>query len=123
MTYSRILAGVDKLDPNDSRPPYRQVSDALRSAIHAGELQVGDKLPAHAAVAEKYGVSVGTVKRAYADLHDAALIVTRQGQGSYVRAVETTDVTEHGATDLYGLVESLTARVEAIERELAERRE
>jgi GntR family transcriptional regulator len=118
----RTLADVDKLNPDDPRPPYRQVADALTHAIDSGTYTPGAKLPPHAAVAEQYGVSVGTVKRAFADLQNAGLIVTRQGQGSYVRATPGEGGAAAGEADLRSVVAALAARVAAIERQLAERR-
>ncbi|WP_328613273.1 winged helix-turn-helix domain-containing protein [Amycolatopsis sp. NBC_00355] len=77
---------MDRLDPADSRAPYLQVAGRLRGALRAETYRQGDKLPPHQAIADEFGVSVGTVKRAYALLQDEGLIVTRQGQGTFVRA-------------------------------------
>jgi DNA-binding transcriptional regulator YhcF (GntR family) len=74
-----------KLDPDDLRPPYAQVVDALRSDIEDGILQPGAKLPTHQQLVSEYGVSVGTVKRAFGELQGAGLIISRQGQGAFVR--------------------------------------
>jgi len=111
---------VDKLNPDDPRPPYQQVADALRTAISSGEYAVGAKLPGHSAVAAQFGVSVGTVKRAFADLQRDRLIVTRQGQGSYVRA--TAGATDDGGevATLRRALEDMAARIAEIERQLAD---
>jgi DNA-binding GntR family transcriptional regulator len=85
LTCTRTLADVDKLDLDDARPPYQQVADALRHKLGGDDYGPGSKLPAHAAVADDFGVSIGTVKRAFAELQREGLIVTRQGQGSFVR--------------------------------------
>ncbi|MGH3978502.1 MAG: hypothetical protein ACRDRZ_05810 [Pseudonocardiaceae bacterium] len=47
-----------ELDPNDRRPPYQQVADALRTGIRASKLLPGEQL---ATLSEAYGVSVGTL--------------------------------------------------------------
>ncbi|HEY9412969.1 MAG TPA: GntR family transcriptional regulator [Jiangellaceae bacterium] len=111
---------MDRLDPDDVRPPYQQVAGKLRDAIRGGEYGPGAKLPGHQAVADEYGVSVGTVKRAFTLLQQEKLVVTRQGQGSYVRpdaaAVDGQDDDNLG--DLRLGLERLAARVEAIERRL-----
>lgn len=118
-----MLFDVAKLDPKDASAPYLQVAEGLRAEIRAGRFQVGDKLSTHAAVADEYGVSVGTVKRAFAELQTAGLIVTRQGQGSYVCDVDVRDAAAPAAgsdpVELHRLVESLVRRVEAIERRLS----
>lgn len=117
------LGDVDKLNPNDPRPPYLQVAEAFRRAIAEGRYGPGDKLPVHHAAADQYGVSVGTVKRAYTELQQASLIVTRQGQGSYVRSDGAANAGKavEGSGDLDAQVRDLAARVAAIERQLAER--
>lgn len=74
-----------QLDPDDVRPPYAQVVDAIRSDIEHGVLQPGAKLPTHQQLVTQYGVSVGTVKRAFGELQGAGLIISRQGQGAFVR--------------------------------------
>ncbi|HEX5408011.1 MAG TPA: winged helix-turn-helix domain-containing protein [Pseudonocardiaceae bacterium] len=76
---------MGNLDPDDPRPPYRQVADALRLAIESGEYKPGDRLPPIPALTSEYGVSTGTAKSALTVLRDDGLIVTRQGKGSYVR--------------------------------------
>lgn len=76
---------VAALDPDDTRPPYAQVVDALRREIEAGALQPGAKLPTHQELVSYYGVSVGTIKRALGELQGAGLIISRQGQGAFVR--------------------------------------
>jgi DNA-binding transcriptional regulator YhcF (GntR family) len=73
------------LDPDDARAPYAQVVAALRQEIELGILGPGVKLPTHQRLADSYGVSVGTVKRALGELQGAGLIVSRQGQGAFVR--------------------------------------
>lgn len=115
---------MGQLDPDDPRPPYRQIADALRGDIESGKLAPGAQLPALPALSSEYEVSTGTVKSALAVLRDAGLIVTRQGKGSYVRtrqepADDKPTVTE--LDELRRMVEALTERLEAVERRLADR--
>ncbi|MEV5296728.1 GntR family transcriptional regulator [Amycolatopsis methanolica] len=115
---------MGKLDPDDPRPPYRQIADALRSDVESGKLAPGAQLPSLPALSSEYGVSTGTVKSALAVLREAGLIVTRHGKGSYVRTrQEPTDdrptVTE--LDELRRTVEGLVERVEELERRLADR--
>ncbi|MGH8931921.1 MAG: GntR family transcriptional regulator [Egibacteraceae bacterium] len=73
------------LDPDDTRPPYAQVVDTLRREIEQGVLPPGAKLPTHQELRSQYGVSVGTIKRALGELQGAGLVISRQGQGTFVR--------------------------------------
>ncbi|MFE0022365.1 GntR family transcriptional regulator [Amycolatopsis sp. NPDC059021] len=112
---------MDKLDPNDPRSPYLQVSESLRSQILSGAIAPGEKLPSYQALADDFGVSVGTVKRAFAQLVDDQLIVTRQGQGSYVRNPLPDVVPEPASADLGEVYEQLAAirrLVDSVERQL-----
>ena len=113
-----LLMGT--LDPDDTRPPYVQVAAALRSTIASGALAPGAKLPSHQALAEQYGVSVGTVKRALGELQGAGLLVSRQGQGAFVRTQlpAGTDPRPDEQPDVRRALADLTARVEEIERRL-----
>ncbi len=76
---------VQTLDPDDTRPPYAQVVDALRRDIENGVLRPGMKLPSHQRLVSQYRVSLGTVKRALGELQGAGLVISRQGQGAFVR--------------------------------------
>lgn len=73
------------LDPDDPRPPYQQVANALRAAILTRKFQPGDKLPSGPQLAETYGVARMTVQQAIRILRDEGLIVSRQGSGVFVR--------------------------------------
>ena len=80
---------MSRLDPDDARPPYSQVVEALRNEIEQGALPPGAKLPTHQELVSQFGVSVGTIKRALGELQGAGLILSRQGQGAYVRTRRT----------------------------------
>lgn len=70
-------------------PAYRHVLGELRKLILDGELEEGDRLPSVRDVASKYGVPTGTVSRAIAQLRAEGLVVTRHGQGAFVRQFRT----------------------------------
>lgn len=53
--------------------------------IESGEYAVGDPLPSTAALAEEFGVSAITVKRALRDLQPAGLLRAVPGLGTFVR--------------------------------------
>jgi DNA-binding GntR family transcriptional regulator len=114
---------VGKLDPDDSRPPYRQLADALRKEIQDGQQGPGEKLPSHQVMADEFGVSIGTVKRALGLLQTEGLIVTRQGQGAYVRTDALTPRSSRAESeelaDLREAVRALTERVDALEQRVS----
>ncbi|MFE9614035.1 GntR family transcriptional regulator [Streptomyces sp. NPDC006012] len=58
---------------------YRQVASDLREAIAAGEYGSGGRLPAESVLAERYGVSRGTVRQALSSLRADGLVTSRRG--------------------------------------------
>lgn len=113
---------MGELDPDDQRPPYQQVADALRTEIQAGALAPGAQLPSQTALGDRYAVAGGTVKSALAMLRDEGLIVTRHGKGSFVRTRRGEDVADDRPEyeQLRDALGALTERVDAIEKQLAD---
>jgi DNA-binding GntR family transcriptional regulator len=74
-----------ELDPNDSRPDSQQIAHQLRSAIQTRALAPGAQLPSQPELATHYGVARETVKNALRLLTAEGLIVSRQGQGTFVK--------------------------------------
>jgi DNA-binding transcriptional MocR family regulator len=66
-------------------PLYRAIADALAADIEQGRLAPGTRLPTHRELAERVGVTVGTVTRAYAEAERRGLIGGEVGRGTYVR--------------------------------------
>ncbi len=66
----------------------RRVYLSLRDQIADGQLGVGENLPGEQRLAESFGVSRVTVRRALDVLADTGLIVRRAGSGSTVRKTE-----------------------------------
>lgn len=67
-------------------PRYLQIADDLAAQIRAGELAPGDQVPSESSLMDRYGVSVGTVRKAIAELRAAGLAETHHGSGSFVRS-------------------------------------
>jgi len=74
------------IDPRDSTPIYAQLDRALRAAIAAGRLRIGDQLPTVRQLAVELRVNANTVARVYVDLERAGILETRRGVGSFIRA-------------------------------------
>jgi len=65
-------------------PYYRQVVDQVGELIRSGQLSPGALLPSVRELSRQLLVSLITIRRSYADLETAGLIVRRQGQGTFV---------------------------------------
>jgi DNA-binding GntR family transcriptional regulator len=67
-----------------AEPPYRAVSSALRERIRAGEWLPGEQIPSVRKLAEQYGVSIGTARRAVAVLRDEGLVTVTPNWGAFI---------------------------------------
>jgi DNA-binding transcriptional regulator YhcF (GntR family) len=71
-------------DREDELPVGIQLAWRLRALISSGRLPAGERLPSFRRLAEWAAVNVNTVRAVYADLEDRGLVVSRQGQGTFV---------------------------------------
>ncbi|MCK1387560.1 GntR family transcriptional regulator [Bradyrhizobium sp. 21] len=65
-------------------PLYEHVKRQIAEAILVGELSPGAVLPGEVALAARYGVAVGTIRRALADLTADGMLVRRRKTGTVV---------------------------------------
>lgn len=70
----------------DDGPLYRQLVGILRDPITSGALQPGTSLPREADLAERFGVSLITVRQALRDLENDGLIKKRAAKPAIVTA-------------------------------------
>lgn len=66
------------------QPLYVQTKALLERALEAGEWPPGTAIPAEVALAARFGVSQGTVRKAIGALAAENLLVRRQGKGTFV---------------------------------------
>ena len=65
-------------------PLYREVKAALVAGLAAGEWPPGEALPSEARLAERFGVSIGTLRKAVDELVGERVLVRQQGRGTFV---------------------------------------
>ena len=86
MTYARQA---------DDRPRanllYKEVKNRLMRGLVAGEWKPGQAIPSEWLLADRYGVSVGTLRRAVDELVAEKIVQRRQGSGTFV----TTHTEDH----------------------------
>jgi GntR family transcriptional regulator len=127
--YSGII-----ISQTDARPMYLQIMEQIRARIAAGDWAAGKELPSIRALAAALNVSVITIKRAYLDLENEGVIVTRHGKGSFVADVnglagelQEEKLDEHlkaaaGIAQGLGLTdEELATRLRRIQRDLGKK--
>ena len=64
--------------------PYEEIMLDLQKRIREGALAAGARLPSEAELAEAYGVSRGTVRRAVRELETAGYVRAQHGVGRFV---------------------------------------
>ncbi len=73
-----------ELDASSSAPFYRQMQEQITALIQSSHLPPGTRLPSVRELSRTTLVSLITIRRAYAELDEAGLIVRKQGQGTFV---------------------------------------
>ena len=71
-----------------SLPLYVEITEQIARQIAAGHLVDGQKLPPERDMAARYGISVGTLRKALARLIDLDLVKSIQGSGNYIQKTE-----------------------------------
>ncbi len=71
-------------------PKYIQLSELIIREIDAGRLLDGERLPPEREMARAYGTSVGTLRKALADLEEKGLLRRVQGSGNYIQKSQET---------------------------------
>ncbi len=67
-------------------PRYRAIADAIGDDVSNGRLKPGERLPTHRDLADRLGVTVGTVSRAYGEAARRGLLSGEVGRGSFIRS-------------------------------------
>ena len=102
---TQLFVDIDRSSPV---PLYFQVAQQIERAITEGDLAPGDRLDNEISLAEQFGLSRPTMRRAIQELVDKGLLVRKRGVGTQVvhgqvtRPVELTslfdDLTHHHQT-------------------------
>lgn len=72
------------VDPDDDRPVYRQIIDAIGAAAATGRLEAGDPLPSVRQLAADLDINPNTVSKAYQLLERDGLIRARRRRGYHL---------------------------------------
>jgi len=91
--------------PLVAQPLYQQMRNMLVERIVAGRWKPGGTLPNETVLAEEFGVSIGTVRKALDTMAKERIVTRRQGRGTFVR-----DYTAEEAACLFSPMEDLEGR-------------
>jgi molybdate-binding protein/DNA-binding transcriptional regulator YhcF (GntR family) len=73
-----------KIDVHSSTPLYQQIADQLRQQIATEQLRPGDRLPSIRQLSRTLRINPNTVCRAYLELENEQILVSRRGGGTSV---------------------------------------
>lgn len=78
-----MTAGDFQLQPGPDYA-YAQLAEWIEARIEDGTFSPGARLPGERALAEEYGVALGTVRSALRVLRDKNLIITTPSKGTFI---------------------------------------
>jgi GntR family transcriptional regulator len=73
-----------RIDNASTRPIYQQIIDQIKRDIALGRLKAAEKLPTVRQLAAQLVLNPNTISRAYRQLEQDGIIVTRPGAGAFV---------------------------------------
>ncbi|GIK87001.1 MAG: GntR family transcriptional regulator [Betaproteobacteria bacterium] len=79
MTETSTLTGVQL-----AMPLYKELERRMRDALAQGEWKPGEAIPAERRLAARFGVSIGTLRKAIDELVAANILIRQQGRGTFV---------------------------------------
>src|ERR1039458_4366539 len=84
MHAAQRMIGTPSADTGGQLPLYKEVKRLLTQSLAAGEWQAGVALPSETRLAERYRVSIGTVRKAIDELVAERILMRHQGRGPFV---------------------------------------
>ncbi|WP_235997644.1 GntR family transcriptional regulator [Nocardiopsis coralli] len=75
---------VPKIPADGPGLRYMAVADHISAAVDTGKLRPGSRLPPERELAESYGVSYMTVRRAMKELRERGVVVSVHGKGTFI---------------------------------------
>lgn len=65
-------------------PLYKEIKRELMAALTTGEWKPGEAIPAERRLSSRYGISIGTVRKAIDELVAENILIRQQGRGTFV---------------------------------------
>ena len=65
-------------------PIYKEVKRRMQAALAAGEWKPGEAIPAEPRLAERFGIAIGTLRKAIDELVAENVLLRQQGRGTFV---------------------------------------
>lgn len=98
------------------KPAHRRLSEDLRSALDEGRFAGGERMPTEAELAERYGMSRQTVRRAFQDLVAEGLVYRVKGRGTFPTSFSARDHYVRSIGDVEDLQAFVGTEMELLQR-------
>jgi GntR family transcriptional regulator len=79
-----------RIDNASDRPVYLQIIDQVKRDIAVGRLEKEQRLPTVRQLAQQLAINPNTIAKAYRQLEQEGIIVTRAGAGAFVARLDST---------------------------------
>ena len=79
-----------RIDNASDRPVYLQIIDQVKRDIALGRLDKDERLPTVRQLAQQIAINPNTIAKAYRQLEQEGIIVTRSGAGAFVAGLDST---------------------------------
>jgi GntR family transcriptional regulator len=79
-----------RIDNASDRPVYQQIIDHVKRDVALGRLAREDRLPTVRQLAQQLAINPNTIAKAYRQLEQEGIIVTKAGAGAFVANLDTT---------------------------------
>lgn len=77
-----------RIDFKSMTPVYRQIIQSILDGIEQKQIAAGTKMPSIHKIREEFGLSPGTVIRAYEELREMGIVSSYQGKGYYIASTQ-----------------------------------
>ena len=77
-----------KIDQKSMTPVYKQIVQSILEGIDQKKISVGQKMPSIHKIGNEFGLSPGTVIRAYDLLREMGIVSSKQGKGYYISNIQ-----------------------------------
>jgi len=78
-----------RIDNASDRPVYQQIIDQVKRDIALGRLAKDEKLPTVRQLARQIAINPNTIAKAYRQLEQEGIIVTKPGAGAFVASLDS----------------------------------
>jgi len=78
-----------RIDNASDRPVYQQIIDQIKRDIALGKLIKDEKLPTVRQLAKQLAINPNTIAKAYRQLEQEGIIVTKPGTGAFVTTLDS----------------------------------